>query len=63
MGVIEEQGELKLAPTSSIIVMLAITDAVALVASEAMGITAEKYGRFHHSGYLGAKARGDNKIH
>lgn len=63
MGTIEEEGELKIAPTSSILVMLALTDALALVASEEKGLTLEGYGKFHHGGYLGAKARNDNVIH
>jgi arabinose-5-phosphate isomerase len=63
MGEIEEVGALGLAPTTSIVVMLAITDVVALVASEKKGITQEKYGAFHHGGYLGAKARGDDTIY
>ena len=62
MGVIEEAGELGLAPTTSIIVMLAITDCIALIASEELGLTKEDYGRFHHGGYLGAVARGDGKV-
>jgi len=62
MGEIEEVGEMGLAPTTSILVMLAITDALAIVASEYSGLTKEEYSKRHHSGYLGAQARGDNKI-
>lgn len=62
MGVVEEAGELGLAPTTSILVMLALTDSLALVASEEKQLTKEQYGKFHHSGYLGAKAREDSKI-
>jgi arabinose-5-phosphate isomerase len=62
MGDIEEVGELGLAPTTSILVMLAITDALAIVASEHNGLTKEEYARYHHGGYLGAAARGDNII-
>jgi len=58
MGTIEEAGDLKLAPTTSILVMLAITDALALVASELKGFTKEDYALRHHSGYLNAKAMG-----
>jgi len=59
MGEIEEAGELGLAPTTSILVMLAITDCLALVASEERHLTKEEYAKYHHSGYLGQKARGD----
>ena len=63
MASVKEAGNLGLAPTSSIIVMLAITDSLALVASEEKGITKEEYGTYHHGGYLGAQARGDSTIH
>jgi len=63
MGIIKEQGHLGLAPTTSIIVMLAITDALALLASEEKGFTKEDFGKFHHSGYLGQIARKDNIIY
>jgi arabinose-5-phosphate isomerase len=63
MGVIKEAGRLGLAPTTSIIVMLALTDCLALVASEERNLTKEQYGKYHHSGYLGALARSDGKIH
>ena len=63
MGVIKEAGHLGLAPTSSILVMLALTDAVALVAAKAKGLTREQYGKYHHGGYLGAQARRDSRIY
>jgi arabinose-5-phosphate isomerase len=63
MGAIVEAGHLRMAPTCSILVMLALTDALALVASREKGLTKEEYGKCHHGGYLGAKARGDNEIH
>lgn len=63
MGVIKEAGHLGLAPTTSILIILAITDALALVCAKEKGITKKQYGKFHHSGYLGAIARGDGKIH
>jgi len=56
MGVIKEEGHLGLAPTSSILVMLAITDALALVVAKKKGLTAEGYFQYHHSGYLGETA-------
>jgi len=63
MGIIKEAGDLGLAPTTSILVMMALTDTLALVASEEKGLTREVYGKYHHSGYLGQIARGDDKIH
>lgn len=63
MGPVQEAGELKLAPTTSILVMLAICDSLALVASEKKGFTQSDYSLRHHSGYLGSKARGDARIH
>ena len=63
MGEIEEVGELGLAPTTSILVMLAITDTLALVASEEIGFTEEDYGKYHHGGYLGSVARNDGNIY
>ena len=59
MGVIKEAGDLGLAPTTSIIVMLALTDCLAIIASEAKNLTKEEYGKYHHSGYLGQKARNE----
>jgi len=59
MGVIKESGHLGLAPTNSILAMLAITDALALVAAEEKGLTKEEYGKYHHGGYLGKIARGE----
>ena len=62
MGVIKEAGHLRIAPTSSILVMMAITDALALVAAQEKGLTLEGYGKFHHGGYLGAIARKKKSI-
>lgn len=62
MGEIEEIGDLGLAPTSSIIVMTAITDCLAIIASEISGLTSNEYAKTHHGGYCGQKARGDNNI-
>ena len=42
---------LKLTPSASIAVMLAISDAVALTLMELKAFTKEDYGRRHHSGY------------
>lgn len=57
MGKIEEEGHLKMAPTTSILVMLAITDALALIAAEEINLSLESYSKLHHSGYLGTLAR------
>lgn len=62
MGEIKEAGNLGIAPTTSILVMSAITDAIALYASEAKGFTKEDYALYHHSGYCGALARNDSRI-
>jgi arabinose-5-phosphate isomerase len=62
MGEIKEVGMLGLAPTTSILVMMAITDALAIVASELNGFTKDEYSKYHHGGYLGAAARGDDII-
>jgi len=59
MGEITEAGHLRMAPTTSILVMLALTDTVALVAAKEKGLTTEQYGKCHHGGYLGEKARGE----
>jgi arabinose-5-phosphate isomerase len=63
MGLIKEEGKLAIAPTSSILAMLAITDAIALIIAEEKNLTLEEYSKYHHSGYLGQKSRGDNVIY
>lgn len=63
MGLIEEEGHLGLAPTTSILILLAITDAIALIAAKDVGLTREGYGKNHHGGYLGSQARRDEIIH
>lgn len=62
MGMINEAGYLGLAPTTSILIMIGITDCIALVAAEHANITKEDYSKYHHGGYLGSLARGDKKI-
>lgn len=57
MGIVKESGHLGLAPTSSILVMLAITDALALVCAEEIGLTFSDYFKCHHGGYLGQVAK------
>jgi arabinose-5-phosphate isomerase len=61
MGVIEEPCPLGLTPSSSMAVMLAISDAIALALMEQKGVTREDYGLRHHGGYLGRAARTDNE--
>ena len=62
MGIIIEAGHLGLAPTTSILIILAITDALALVCAKEKGITKKQYAKYHHSGYLGAMARGEKNL-
>lgn len=54
---IEEPCPLKLTPSATIAVMLAISDAIALTLLELKGFTSEDYGLRHHRGYLGQIAR------
>ncbi len=57
MGQIQEPCYLRLTPTSSTTVQLAIGDALALVLMERKKFTREQYGLRHHGGYLGQIAR------
>jgi len=57
MGTIKEACTFELTPTSSMAVMLAISDALALLLMELKGFTTEDFGKRHHGGYLGKKAR------
>lgn len=63
MGEIEEACPLGLTPSSSMAVMLAISDAIALSLMEQKGVTKEQWGLRHHGGYLGRAAREDNVPH
>ncbi len=63
MGDIEEACPLGLTPSSSMAVMLAISDAIALALMEQKGVTREQWGLRHHGGYLGRAARADNVPH
>ena len=60
MGDIKEACVIGLTPTSSMAVMLAISDAIALLLMESKGFSAEDFGKRHHGGYLGKKARQTN---
>jgi arabinose-5-phosphate isomerase len=55
--------DIGMAPTTSILTILAITDALAIIASEEKGFSRKDFGRYHHGGYLGAVSREDNVIH
>jgi arabinose-5-phosphate isomerase len=57
MGVIEEPCPYGLTPTASIVVMLAIGDALALTLMELKGFSRQDFGMRHHGGYLGKQAR------
>ena len=63
MGIIEEPCPLGLTPTSSIAVMLAIGDALALTLMGLKDVSRKDFGLRHHGGYLGRKARTDNVPH
>lgn len=63
MGEIEEACPIGLTPSSSMAVMLAISDAIALALLETKGVTREDFGKRHHGGYLGRSARTDNLPH
>ena len=54
---IEEACPLKLTPSATIAVMLAISDAIALTLMELKKFTVTDYHARHHRGYLGSKSR------
>ncbi|MDP8243198.1 MAG: SIS domain-containing protein [Candidatus Hinthialibacter antarcticus] len=60
MGVVEEACPLGLTPTTSLAVMLAISDALAIALMELKGVGKKDFGLRHHGGYLGRRARTDN---
>ena len=60
MGTIRAACPLDLTPTSSMAVMLAISDALALLLMELKHFGREDYGKRHHGGYLGLKARNEH---
>ncbi len=53
IGTVSEAGPLGLAPTTSTTAMIALGDALALVASQARDFRAEDFARFHPGGSLG----------
>jgi arabinose-5-phosphate isomerase len=60
MGPIAEPCALGLTPSASILVMMGISDAIALTLMELKGFTKNDFGLRHHGGYLGKKARLDD---
>ncbi|MDA0978934.1 MAG: SIS domain-containing protein [Proteobacteria bacterium] len=54
---IEEPCPLKITPSATIAVMLAISDAIALTLMELKGFTSDDYHARHHRGYLGSVTR------
>ena len=56
-GKIEEACPLGLTPTTSIMVMLAICDSLAMAVQVVVKLTPEQYAVNHHAGYLGEVAR------
>jgi len=61
MGMINEPCPHGLTPSASIAVMLAISDAIAIVLMELNGFTRQDYGLRYHGGYLGRSARVNNE--
>ena len=57
MGLITEPCPHGLTPSASIAVMMAISDAIALVLMELKDFSRADFGRRHHGGYLGDQAR------
>lgn len=57
MGEFEEAGTLKMAPTTSTTVMLALGDVLAILVKEDKGFGIEDFAKRHHGGYLGQKSR------
>ena len=61
MGIVPEPCPHGLTPSASTAVMLAISDAIALVLMEVKGVSRHDFGLRHHGGYLGRRARSDNE--
>ena len=55
LGILQEAGSLRLAPSTSTTAMLALGDALALVTSELQQFTANNFAQFHPGGSLGRK--------
>jgi arabinose-5-phosphate isomerase len=61
-GKIREACPLGLTPTTSITVMMVLSDAIVIRVQEIRGLTYEQYSVFHHAGYLGSCAREKSEI-
>ncbi|MBL7663068.1 SIS domain-containing protein [bacterium] len=59
IGDIKEPCPLGMTPSASTSAMIALSDALALVAMEERGFTKEDFAQRHHGGYLGKKSRGE----
>lgn len=62
MGIIKESGYLNIAPTTSIVVMLVISDIISTTVSRIIGFDMKDYAIRHHGGYLGEKSRKELKL-
>ncbi len=60
-GAPKEVCPLGLAPTTSTTAMTVIGDIIIVLLMKRIGFTKEQYALRHHSGYLGSKARGEEK--
>jgi arabinose-5-phosphate isomerase len=56
-GEVQEACPLGLTPTTSTLIMMAVSDAIAMCVQEKVGLTYDKYATNHHAGYLGQVAR------
>jgi len=65
MGIIKEAGfaDMNLAPTTSILIMQAITDIISLFVADKKCFSSNDFKNYHHSGYLGAVSRKEDTIY
>ena len=59
IGDIKEAGYLSLAPTTSVMIMIMVSDIIATLCAKTIGLTINDFGLRHHGGYLGRKCRGE----
>jgi arabinose-5-phosphate isomerase len=62
LGRIRDAGQFGLAPTTSALAMLALGDALALVASRARGFTRQQFGLLHPAGALGRQMQAVREV-
>lgn len=62
LGNIREAGPISLAPTCSTTAMLAIGDALAIVASQSRGFTPQQFAKLHPGGSLGRRLRSVREV-